>query len=66
LYFGKEVTIFTDQMPTYLVFKKVHCMMASGFTIVYRVVSQVLRMKMQNFKVALKRYLNTHSFYSVD
>jgi hypothetical protein len=31
-------TIFIDQMPTYLVFKKVHFMMASEFSSVYHVV----------------------------
>jgi hypothetical protein len=54
-------------MPTYLVFKKVHYMMASEFTIVYLLHSLTsLKNEKAKFKVALKRYLNIHSFYSVD
>jgi hypothetical protein len=52
-------------MPTYLAFKKVQYMVALEFTIDYQEVSQVLKNEKAKFKVALKRYLNTHSFYSV-
>jgi hypothetical protein len=38
-------TIYTDQMPTFHVFRKVHSMLASELSTVYRVVSQVLGMK---------------------
>jgi hypothetical protein len=41
--------------------------MESEFTIVYLLPSVTsLKNEKEKFKVALKRYLNTHSFYSVD
>jgi hypothetical protein len=43
-------TIFIDQLPTYHAFRKVHCILASGFSTIYHAVSQILRMKRQNLK----------------
>jgi len=37
--------IFIDQMPTYLVFKKVHSVLASNYSTVYHIVQQSLRRK---------------------
>jgi hypothetical protein len=58
-------TIITDQLPTFHVFKKVHTILASKYSTVYHQVSKVMNKKAQ-FKVAQRRYLNTHFFYSVD
>jgi len=52
----KEITIliqgisriFLDQMPTYLVFKKVHSMLAYKFSTVYHLMWQSSRMTIQN------------------
>jgi len=41
-------TIFTDQMPAYLVFRKVHSVIASTFSTVSHVAGEFLRMKRQN------------------
>ena len=55
-------------MPTCLVFKKVHLMLASQFlgvyhvvwwSLVYHVVWQSLRMKRQNLKIRLRKYVHT-------
>jgi len=43
-------TINADKMPTFHVFTKVHSMLASELSIIYRVVSQVLGMKRRNLK----------------
>jgi hypothetical protein len=58
-------TICTDQMLTYLVFKKVHSMLGSEFSTVFNSLSMLMNDNAE-FKVALKKYLNTHSLYSVD
>jgi len=49
-------------MPTHLVLKKVHFMLASKFSTFYHVTKN----EKAKFKAALRKYLNTHSFYSVD
>jgi len=59
-------TIFIEQMPTYLIFRKGHFMLASKFSTVYHAVRQSLRIKKAKFKAALRKDLNTHSFYPVD
>jgi hypothetical protein len=41
-------TIFIDQLPTYHAFRKVHSSLASEFSTVYHVVSQILGMKRHN------------------
>jgi hypothetical protein len=46
----RKRTIFIEQMPTYLVFKKVHSMLASEYSTVYHAVLQALMMKRQNIK----------------
>jgi hypothetical protein len=43
-------TIFIDQLPTYHALRKVHSILASEFSAVYHVVSQILRMKRHNLK----------------
>jgi hypothetical protein len=48
-----------------LVFRKVHSILASEFSTVYHVVSNLKNEKVQS-EVALKMNLNIHSFYSVD
>lgn len=58
-------TIFTDQMPTFHVFRKVHSVLESEFLTVYHLVSSLKKEKAQ-LKVALRRYLNTGLVYSVD
>jgi hypothetical protein len=56
---------FIDQMSTYLVFKKAHFMLASKFsTLYYRV--KILKNDNANFPAALRKYLHSHSFHSVD
>jgi len=60
-------TIFIDQMPTYLVSKKVHFMLASKFSTVFQPCSlAVLKKDKAKFKVALRQYLNTYTIYFVD
>jgi hypothetical protein len=59
-------TIFTDRLLTCHVFRKVHPTLGSEFLTAYHEVLQILRMKRHNLKVALKTFLNAHSFYSVD
>jgi len=43
-------TIFVDQIPTCLVFKKIYFVLPSKFLTVYHVVWQFLRKKRQNLK----------------
>jgi hypothetical protein len=43
-------TIFIDQLPTYHAFRKVHSILASEFSIVYHIVSQILKKKRHNLK----------------
>ena len=43
-------TIYTDQMPTFHIFRKVHSKLASELSTVYGVISQVLGMKRYNLK----------------
>jgi hypothetical protein len=43
-------TIFTDQLPTYLVLRKVNSFLASEFSAVYHVFSQIVRMERHNLK----------------
>jgi len=57
--------IFIDQLPTFHVFKKVHIMLASKSSSLPSNLRSLMN-KQTQFKVALKRYLNTHSFYSVE
>jgi hypothetical protein len=45
-------------------FQKAHIMLWSEFSVTYHLISNVMNEKAL-FKVALKRYWNTHSFYSV-
>jgi hypothetical protein len=40
--------------------------LASKSSAHYHLVSKTISDKKETFKVALKRYLNTHTFYSVD
>jgi hypothetical protein len=54
-------TTFTDHMPTFHVFRKVHSMLAST---VYHLVSQVLGMKRHSLKQH-QDDISTHSFYPV-
>ena len=54
-------------MLTYLVSKKVHTMLALEFSTDFRFVClSVLMNDKAKFKKAVQKYLNTHSFYSVD
>jgi len=46
----KMSTIYTGQMPTFHVFRKVHSVLESELSTVYRVVSQVLGMKRRHLK----------------
>jgi hypothetical protein len=59
-------TTCIDQMPTYLVFKK--STFYAGIRIFNRLPLSLISFKNEKtkFKVALRKYLNTHSFYSVD
>jgi hypothetical protein len=41
-------------------------MLASKFSTIFPLISNVLLMKRAQFNVALKKYLNTQSLYSVD
>jgi hypothetical protein len=50
-------------MPTYLAFEKIHFMLASKFSTVYHI---VLKNEKAKVKVALRKFLNTDSFYSVE
>jgi hypothetical protein len=59
-------TTCIDQMPTYLVFKKVHSMPVSEFSTDSLISLISLKNENTKFKLALRKYLNTHSFYSVD
>jgi len=51
-----------EQMPTYLVFKKVHFMLASKFSAVLPHGVTVFKNEKAKFKVALRKYLNANSF----
>jgi hypothetical protein len=54
-------------MLTYLVSKKVRTMLALEFSTDFRFVClSVLMNDKVEFKKAVQKYLNTHSFYSVD
>jgi hypothetical protein len=57
--------IFIDQLPTCLVFRKAHSILASEFSTVYQSLTNLKNEKAQ-FQVALRRYLNAHAFYSAD
>ena len=56
--------IFTGQMPTFLVFKKVHSMLAPAFSTVLPPSARSLKNYKAKFKAA--KHLQTNSFYSVD
>jgi len=56
-------TIFSDQMPTFHVFREVHMLLTSEFLTFHNTISQVKK-ENTHFKVELRRCLNTHSFYS--
>jgi hypothetical protein len=43
-------TIFINQLPTCDAFRKVHSILASEFSLVYHIASQILRMKRHNLK----------------
>jgi hypothetical protein len=53
--------MFLDQMPTYLVFKKVHFLLASKFSSLPHGVT-IFKNEKVKFKVALRKYLNALSF----
>jgi hypothetical protein len=57
-------TIFTDQMPTHLVFRKIHFLLPSKFSEFCNILT-ILNNEKSKFIVALRKYLNTDSFYSV-
>jgi hypothetical protein len=57
-------TIFTDQMPSVNVYRKVHSMLASKFATVYHLVSQVSGMKC-TVSSTIKKTLG-YTFYPVD
>jgi len=57
--------IFKDQMPTCLIFKKVYLVLVSKFSTVYHTVN-ILKNDKAKFKAVLRKFLHTHSFYSVD
>ena len=59
-------TIFLDQMQAYTVHKK--SMFYAGIRIFNSLPHSltILKNEKEKFKVALRRYLHTHSFYSVD
>ena len=59
-------TIFTDRLLTCRVFRKVHPTLGSEFLTAYHEVFTNLKNEKTQFKVALKKFLNAHSFYSVD
>jgi hypothetical protein len=42
--------IIIDQLPTYHAFGKLHSVLASEFSTVYHIVSQILRMRRHNLK----------------
>ena len=56
--------ISIDQITTYLVFKKVHSMLASELST--EIIMTILKNDKAKFKVALGKYLNTHTLLSVD
>jgi hypothetical protein len=60
--------IFIDQLPTFLVLKKLHrpTILASKYSTVYHLVSKSYINKKEQFKETLKSYLNTRPFYSVE
>jgi hypothetical protein len=55
----------SNSRKAYLVFRKVHSILASEFSAVLHGLP-VLKNQMARFKVALRRYLSAHSVYSVD
>jgi len=55
---------FIDQVPIYLVLKKVHFMLAYIFKSFHLVT--ILKNDKEKFLTALRKYLHTHCFYSVD
>jgi hypothetical protein len=57
--------IFIDQMQTYLVFKKVHSMLASKIFSSLPP-SETVKCHKAKFKAALRKYLNAHCVHSVD
>jgi hypothetical protein len=59
-------TIFIYQMPTYLVFKKSTFYTGIRILKILPCILTILKNEKAKFKVALRKYLNTHSFYSVD
>jgi ribosomal protein L33 len=56
--------IFTDYLPIFHVVRKVLTMLASKSSNSYHLVTTISDKK-EPFKLALKRYLNMHIFYSV-
>jgi len=56
--------IFTGQRPNFLVFKKVHSMLALKFSTVLPPSVRIFKNYKARFKAA--KYLHTHSFYSTD
>jgi hypothetical protein len=58
-------TILIDQMPTHLVFKNVHFMLASKFLSVPPSLT-ILKNDKAKYKATLRKYLNTQFFSSVD
>jgi hypothetical protein len=58
-------TISINQLLTSHAFRKVHTTLRSKFSIICYLISSLMKEKAQ-FKIALKRCLNTHAFYSVE
>jgi hypothetical protein len=56
----------TDQSPASDVLKKVHNILISKYSTVLSCSLKRLMNRKTQFKVALKRYLNTHPFYSAE
>jgi hypothetical protein len=53
-------TISINQLLTSHAFRKAHIKLGSKVSIIYHLIEKA------QFDIALKRYLNTHSFYHVD
>jgi len=64
VFIQRIIATFVDHSSVF-VFRKVHSVLASKVSTFYHLILQVLGMKRQNLKIAFRKHINTHSFYSV-
>jgi len=57
--------IFIDQIPNHIAFKEVHSVLVYKFSN-FTTNETILKKDKAKFNVALREYLNTHCFFSVD